>query len=92
MTRQELFQRGEAMRQQLQHLTNPPAASSAASTAPGVRRLTTEAIFGGVWARPGLALPYRMICTLAVLSVLQRLQQLRTYINCALNIGMPPGP
>jgi 4-carboxymuconolactone decarboxylase len=88
-TRDDLLQRGEAMRQQLQHLaysTQPPSTG----TAPGGHRLTTELIFGGVWSRPGLALQHRMTCTLSVLSVLQRLQQLRVYMHSALSIGMSP--
>jgi 4-carboxymuconolactone decarboxylase len=89
-TRQELFQRGEAIRQQLQHRAHPPAGPSPTSSVPGVSRLTTEVAFGAVWSRPGLTIQQRMTCTLAVLSVLQRLPQLRTYINSALNIGMAP--
>jgi 4-carboxymuconolactone decarboxylase len=87
-TRDELFQRGEAMRQQLQHLAYATPTPSAESLAPGVRRLTTEMVFGGVWSRPGLALQHRLTCTLAALSVLQRLPQLRVYMHSALSIGM----
>lgn len=90
-TRQELFERGEAIRQQLQHGSHAASpGSSAVSTAPGVRRFTSEAVFGGIWSRPGLDLRYRMLCTLSVLSVLQRLPQLRTYIHSALTLGVTP--
>jgi 4-carboxymuconolactone decarboxylase len=41
-----------------------------------------------VWGRPGLDMRSRMICTLAILSVLQRLSQLRTYIHSALTLGL----
>ncbi len=89
-TRDELFQRGAAMRQQLQHLAYAATGATAENLAPGARRLTTELIFGGVWSRPGLALHHRMTCTLAALSVLQCLPQLRVYMHSALSIGMTP--
>jgi 4-carboxymuconolactone decarboxylase len=89
-TRHELFRKGEAVRQQLQHGSHGVTGGSVTDTVPGLRRLTTEAGFGAVWARPGLDMRYRMICTLSVLSVLQRLSQLRIYIHSALNIGIEP--
>ena len=92
MSREELAERGQQIRDQLQHRRHPDAGPSATSTVPGVSRLTTEVAFGAVWSRPGLSLQDRMISTLSVLSVLQHLPQLRTYLNSALNIGMPPRP
>ena len=89
-TRQELFHKGEAVRQQLQHGSHGSTGGGVTDTVPGLRRVTTEAGFGAVWARPGMDMRYRMICTLSVLSVLQRLSQLRIYIHSALNIGIEP--
>lgn len=89
-SRDELRQRGEKIRAQLQHRTHPDVGPAVTSTVPGVPRLTTEVAFGAVWSRPGLGMHERMVCTLSVLSVLQRLPQLRTYLNSALNIGMEP--
>ena len=89
-TRQQLFQQGEAVRQQLQHGSHGSTGGGVTDTVPGLRRLTTEVGFGAVWARPGLDMRYRMVCTLSVLSVLQRLSQLRVYIKSALNIGIEP--
>lgn len=85
-TRQELFQRGEAVRQHLQHGSHSPRRASGAVS--GVRQLTAEVAFGAVWARPGLDMRYRMIGTLSVLSVLQRLPQLSTYLHSALTMGL----
>jgi 4-carboxymuconolactone decarboxylase len=85
-TRQELFQRGEAVRQHLQHGSHSPRRAS--GTVPGVRQLTAEVAFGAVWARPGLDMRYRMMGTLSVLSVLQRLPQLETYLHSALTMGL----
>lgn len=89
-SREEFAQRGEHIRQQLQHRTYPEAGPAVTGSVPGVSRLTSEAVFGAVWSRPGLGLRDRMVCTLSVLSVLQRLPQLRTYFNSALNIGLEP--
>ncbi|MBI3325768.1 MAG: carboxymuconolactone decarboxylase family protein [Nitrospinae bacterium] len=88
MTREELYRKGEEMRRQL-GLAPRPTPSPMASV-PGMQRFTTEAVFGGIWGRPGLDLRYRVLTTLSVLTVLQRLPQLRTYINSALTIGMSP--
>ena len=87
-TRDELFQRGEAIRRQLQPRPPASATPSAASAIAGMARLTGEVVFGALWSRPGLALQHRMTCTLSVLSVLQLLPQLRTYLNGALNVGL----
>lgn len=89
-TRRELLQRGEAIRQQLQHGAQGSTGPAATGALPSVRRLTAEAVFGAVWGRPGLDLRLRMVCTLSVLSVLQRLPQLRTYIHSALTLGLEP--
>ena len=90
MSRDELAERGQQIRQQLQHQRDPKAGPSTASAAPGVSRLITEVAFGAVWSRPGLSLQDRMVSTLSALCVLQHLTQLRTYLNSALNIGLQP--
>jgi 4-carboxymuconolactone decarboxylase len=56
----------------------------------GFRDLVTDTAYAGVWARPGLALPDRMICTLTALTILQRLPHLCRYIGAALDIDIPP--
>ena len=53
-----------------------------------LRHYTAEAIFGAVWARPGLDIRYRMLATLSVLTTLQRLAQFQTYVHSALNLGL----
>ncbi len=90
MSRDELAQRGQQIRDQLRTGTRPNAKPSAAHAVPGVGRLITEAAFGAVWSRPGLRLQDRMITTLSVLSVLQHLPQLRSHLNNAVNMGIPP--
>jgi 4-carboxymuconolactone decarboxylase len=87
-TREELAQRGDAVRQQLQHGAYGSTGTAVNASVPGVSRLTKEAVFGAVWGRPGLDMRHRMMCTLTVLSVLQRLSQLRTYLHSALTLGL----
>jgi 4-carboxymuconolactone decarboxylase len=89
-TRETLRQQGEAMRASLHGGRCPPAEIAAGESTPGFRQMMTEAVFGGIWARPGLALADRMICTLAALGLLQRLPQLREYVPAALDAGLAP--
>ena len=91
-TREDLRQRGRDVVRRLQHGANPPRPRPLyLGSIPGMEHFTSEALWGAVWARPGLELRHRMLATLAILSSLQRLPQLRTYINSALNIGLDPG-
>ena len=80
-TRVDLRQLGEATRQRL--------FGAAASDEPkGFGNLLTEAVQGAIWNRPGLAMPDRMVCTLAALAVWPRLRQLRRHIGAALDLGL----
>ena len=89
MTREELRKRGETLRREMRHaLGDPP--DGPLGTTPEMGHYSTEAIFGSVWARPGLERRYRMLATLAVLTTLQRMPELRVYIATALNIGLEP--
>lgn len=80
MTRDELRRQGEAMRDRLR--------GDGPDLPQGFGTLLTEAVFGGIWTRPGLALPDRMTCTLAALAVFPRLRSLRRLIGAALDIGL----
>jgi 4-carboxymuconolactone decarboxylase len=85
-TRSELRQQGEAMRQRL--FGTDTAATATTDDVPNFRDLMSETEFGIVWCRPGLALPERMVCTLAALASVQRPAALQRYVGAALNIGM----
>ena len=85
-SRQAVRQAGLAIRERLGF----PAHSPETELAPGFDRLTTEMVFGSVWARPGLALEDRMLATLAALTSRQYLPQFRRYAGAALNIGHSP--
>jgi alkylhydroperoxidase/carboxymuconolactone decarboxylase family protein YurZ len=81
-TRTSLRQQGEAMRRRL--FGEDDGASAA------LRTINSEASYGAIWNRPGLALPDRMICALAALASVQRLPKLRRHVGAALELGLSP--
>jgi len=81
MTRQDLRQQGIDTLQRL---------FGSSAQAPGLANLLTEPVFGGVWNRPGLALPDRMLCVIAALSTIPRLRPLRRHIVAGLELGLTP--
>lgn len=81
-TRDSLRQQGEAMCRRL---------FGGDDGAPAfLRTLNTEASYGAIWSRPGLALEDRMICALAALGAVQRLKKLRRHVAAALDLGLAP--
>ena len=80
MTRLDLRRQGEAMLRSL--------FGSTAQTA-GLGNLLTEAGYGGIWSRPGLALQDRLVCAMAALGVGPRLKALRRHIGAGLDHGLP---
>jgi 4-carboxymuconolactone decarboxylase len=81
MTRQELRHQGEAMLRTLFGSAAQPA---------GLANLLTEAAYGGIWSRPGLALPERMVCAIAALATGPRLKTLRRHLAAGLDLGLTP--
>jgi 4-carboxymuconolactone decarboxylase len=67
---------------------------SRVDAAPGHRRdllaLADEVVFGKVYARPGLALATRALCTISALTVLGHAEQLRVHVGAALRLGVEP--
>jgi alkylhydroperoxidase/carboxymuconolactone decarboxylase family protein YurZ len=82
ITRESLRQQGEAMRKRLFGDDDGAPAF--------MRTLNTEASYGAIWSRPGLALEDRMICALAALAAVQRLPKLRRHVGAALKLGLTP--
>jgi 4-carboxymuconolactone decarboxylase len=80
-TRASLRDEGEAMRRRL--FGNGDGAPAF------LRTLNTEAVYGAIWRRPGLAIEDRMVCALAALSAVQRLTKLRHHVAAALDLGLP---
>jgi 4-carboxymuconolactone decarboxylase len=79
MTRRDLRHQGEAMLQALFGSSAQPA---------GLANLLTEAVYGGIWTRPGLSIPDRLICSIAALGVGPRLKALRRHIGAGLDHGL----
>jgi 4-carboxymuconolactone decarboxylase len=55
---------------------------------PGLGHLLTEAAYGGIWSRPGLSLPDRLLCAIAALGAIPRLKALRRHIAAGLEQGL----
>jgi 4-carboxymuconolactone decarboxylase len=83
-TRQTLRRDGAALRQRL---FGPGAGTH---FVPNYADLRAELAFGAVWDRPGLAIPDRMIASLAALCSVQRLNHLRRHVGAALDLGLAP--
>jgi 4-carboxymuconolactone decarboxylase len=60
------------------------------SFAPDWRTWLVETAFGDLWARPHLSLIDRERITLAVLIALSREEELRSHVQIARNVGIPP--
>jgi 4-carboxymuconolactone decarboxylase len=56
--------------------------------APEFFGLVTQFVFGGFWARPGLDLRSRSLCTVAQLAALGRTDELKGHLAGALNLGI----
>lgn len=52
--------------------------------------LLSEITHGAVWSRPGLAMPDRMLATIAALAANVRLAPLRRHVGPALDLGLTP--
>lgn len=83
-TRDELRAAGDALRARLGTRAGDEA------TAPGYQRMVSEALYGGIWSRPGLPLADRYICVLAALCLKQNLPQVRRHVAGALEAGLAP--
>ena len=79
--RASLRVQGEAMRRRLFGDGDDGAPAN-------MRTLNTEAVYGAIWSRPGLALDDRMVCALAALGAVQRLPKLDRHVGAALDLGL----
>ena len=84
MTRNDLRRRGEAVRTEL-----GLGRSGTTEPLPGFDDFMAEVAFGGIWDRPHLGRPDRMICTLAVLGLGGHLVPLEAHVASALDLGLP---
>ena len=83
MKRDEQRQRGETVRRELglERKAGP-------DPIPGFDDFMAEVAYAGIWDRPHLARADRMLCTLAVLGLYQRLPQIEAMIPAALDLGL----
>lgn len=56
--------------------------------APDLFAWVAEAVFGGIWARPGLDIRSRSLCTVAVLAALGKHEELAAHVAGALHLGI----
>ncbi len=56
--------------------------------APDFARFTVEFPFGDLYSRPGLDLRSREVATIAALTALGTMPQLRLHVGCGLNVGL----
>jgi len=82
-TADALRRAGEALRERL-------GEAAGDGLAPGAEEMLTEAVYGGIWARPGLAIEERMICTLAALGLAGVEAPLARAVHAALDLGLAP--
>src|ERR1700730_5646202 len=80
----------EALRKCGQEMAARLGQGAARSAVPGMDDVLAEVVYGGVWDRPHLGLPDRALCSLVVLSVLQRLLSLKAMVATALDAGLAP--
>jgi len=85
----EIAQRNERGRAIMEQLTGSAEKTTAllAALAPEFADWVNEFALGQVWARPGLDLKTRSLCTVAALTVLGRINNLKTHIRGALGNG-----
>lgn len=85
-TRENLNKHGNSMRHRL---FGDDTLQGVADGSPDLlRTVNTEATYGAIWSRPGLALDDRMVCALAALAACQRLRQFKRHTEAALKLGL----
>ena len=87
----ERYEKGQAMRSLMaqgdpSHYTLP----GIDQLAPDLKRIINEALFGQIWARPGLDPKHRCMVTISALTASGHLPLLRRHIERGLNLGLTP--
>lgn len=85
---QQLLERGREVMKQLFGERAGGARMPAQELAPEFFELVAKACFGMVWARPGLDLRSRSLCTVAQLAALGKTDELRGHLLGARNLGI----
>jgi 4-carboxymuconolactone decarboxylase len=82
------YDKGIKIRKKLTGKRFAKGASAIAELAPDLEEMLNEVVFGRVWGRPGLELKMRSAITIAALTAMQRLPQLKGHIANGLNAGL----
>ncbi len=88
---EELYQRGMAQRRKV--LGDKHVSRRQASDDPYTKQhneVVTQLAWGAIWSRPGLELKTRSLVTIAMLTAINRNDELKGHINGALNNGATP--
>jgi 4-carboxymuconolactone decarboxylase len=88
---EELYQRGMAQRRKV--LGEKHVSRRQASDDPYTKQhneVVTQLAWGAIWSRPGLELKTRSLVTIAMLTAINRNDELKGHINGALNNGATP--
>ena len=89
-TLEERFKKGMEVRTRIGGGTPASSVPVTNEMAPDLHQIAAEALFGSIWTRTALAVEQREMCTLSVLTVLERVNQLRAHIGGSLNQGLTP--
>ena len=72
----------------MRNAPRPPRFEYPAEIAEDWNRFSIATVMGDVWGRPGLEPRQRAMITIAVLTALDKPEQLRSYITAGLNLGL----
>ena len=84
---ESLFAQGAQVRSQYMGTTSAARSTPPTAAERDFNRISGEYYLGATWARPGLELSSRCLCTLTCLAALGRHSPLRSHIRAALHIG-----
>ena len=88
---QELYQQGMAQRRKVlgdKHISRRQASEDKYTKQHN--EIVTQSAWGMIWSRPGLELKTRSLVTIAMLTAINRSDELKGHINGALNNGATP--
>ena len=88
---EELYQRGMAQRRKVlgdKHVSRRQASEDKYTKQHN--EIVTQSAWGMIWSRPGLELKTRSLVTIAMLTAVNRSDELKGHINGALNNGATP--
>jgi 4-carboxymuconolactone decarboxylase len=82
------YDKGIEVRKKISGKRYSTAKTALAELAPDLEDMLNEVVFGRIWGRPGLELKMRSAITIAALTAMQRLPQLKGHIANGLNAGL----